>query len=154
MIERLKSFPFTSKKPKDLDVNSSIFKLSDESIKSICDLAKKETYTLCDIIQTVCVTRILPPLFKLKGYKQYYRNENYRLSIYRNDKRLLDKGLALSISKIKIYLELEELKINTKTRDSEIYKLKNSSFTLKERYMYTSEINALHIDEIDEDVLL
>lgn len=64
-------------------------------------LQKKETYTLCDIIQTVCVTRILSPLFKLDSRKKYYRHKDYRLSICLNNKRLLDKGLALSISKIK-----------------------------------------------------
>ncbi len=52
-----------------------------------------------------------------------------------------------------IYLS-QKIKINTKTRESEIYKLKDSLLTLKEMYMYISESNALHIDEIDEDILL
>lgn len=149
----VKVIPLTSKKPHDLAVNTSIFKLSDESIKNIGDLAKKETYALCDMIQTVCVTRILPPLFKLKGYNQYYRNEDYRASLCRRDKKLLDKGLLSSISKNKLYTEIEELRKTNKNLESELYSLKNDLLILKEMYMYTNESNALYIDEVDNEIL-
>lgn len=150
----VKVIPLTSKKPHDLAVNSSIFKLSDESIKNIGDLAKKETYALCDMIQTICVTRILPPLFKLNTRKRYYRHEDYRASICRNDRKLLDKGLLSSISKNKLYSELEDLKIKNNKLESEIYHLKNNLLLLKEMYMYTNESHASHIDEIDNEILL
>lgn len=150
----VKVIPLTSKKPHDLAVNSSIFKLSDESIKHIGDLAKKETYALCDMIQTICVTRILPPLFKLNTRKRYYRHEDYRASICRNDRKLLDKGLLSSISKNKLYSELEDLKIKNNKLESEIYHLKNNLLLLKEMYMYTNGSHASHIDEIDNEILL
>lgn len=150
----VKVIPLTSKKPHDLAVNSSIFKLSDESIKNIGDLAKKETYALCDMIQTICVTRILPPLFKLNTRKRYYRHEDYRASICRNDRKLLDKGLLSSISKNKLYSELEDLKIKNNKLESEIYHLKNNLLLLKEMYMYTNGSHASHIDEIDNEILL
>ncbi|MBI6404898.1 MULTISPECIES: type II toxin-antitoxin system PemK/MazF family toxin [Proteus] len=150
----VKVIPLTSKKPHDLAVNSSIFKLSDESIKNIGDLAKKETYALCDMIQTICVTRILPPLFKLNTRKRYYRHEDYRASICRNDRNLLDKGLLSSISKNKLYSELEDLKIKNNKLESEIYHLKNNLLLLKEMYMYTNGSHASHIDEIDNEILL
>lgn len=105
------------------------------------------------MIQTVCVTRILPPLFKLKGYNQYYRNEDYRASLCRGDKKLLDKGLLSSISKNKLYIEIEELRKTNKNLESELYSLKNDLLILKEMYMYSHESNALYIDEVDDEIL-
>lgn len=150
----VKVIPLTSKKPHDLAVNSSIFQLSDESIKNIGDLAKKETYALCDMIQTVGVTRILPPLFKLDSRKKYYRHQDYRACICKNDRKKLDKCLLSLISKNKIYTDLEELRVQNKKLTSELYFLKSELLILKEMYMYTNESKASYIDEVDNEILL
>lgn len=150
----VKVIPLTSKKPHDLAVNTSIFKLSDESIKNIGDLAKKETYALCDMIQTVCITRILPPLFKLNSRKKYYRHQDYRASICKHDRRQLDKALLSSISRSKIYLELEELREKNNSLKIELDKAKRNLIILKEMYMYTNDSKPLYIDEVDNEILL
>lgn len=85
---------------------------------------------------------------------KYYRNEDYRASLCRGDKKLLDKGLLSSISKNKLYTEIEELRKTNKNLESELYSLKNDSLILKEMYMYTHESNALYIDEVDNEILL
>ncbi|MBQ0214502.1 hypothetical protein KAH51_13655 [Proteus vulgaris] len=68
-------------------------------------------------------------------------------------KKLLDKGLLSSISKNKLYIEIEELRKTNKNLESELYSLKNDLLILKEMYMYSHESNALYIDEVDDDIL-
>lgn len=157
----VKVVPLTSQKPADLAVNTAVFPLSEGSKQNIGDFSKGESYVLCDMIQTVCITRILPPLFKLNTYRQYYRNEDYRASICRHDRHLLDKGLLSSIGKNKFYLELEQsklknlnLEIEVKNLLIEINNLKKELLILKEMYMYTNESHALNIDEVDNEILL
>nr|WED68468.1 hypothetical protein PJ912_22460 [Pectobacterium colocasium] len=148
----VKVIPLTSKKPYNLDDNNLTFELSEDSKKDIGDFIKKETYALCNMIQTVCVTRILPPLFRVKNRNTFFRHEEYRAKLSKKDMKLLDKGLLSSISKPNIYSELEKtkednIKLNDKLNDT-IKKLQ----LLKEMYMYTNDSNANNIDDVDIEI--
>ncbi|MBS4433273.1 hypothetical protein E2566_08090 [Pectobacterium punjabense] len=148
----VKVIPLTSKKPSNLDDNNLTFELSEDSKKDIGDFIKKETYALCNMIQTVCVTRILPPLFRVKNRNTFFRHDEYRAKLSKKDMKLLDKGLLSSISKPNIYSELKKtkednIKLNDKLNDT-IKKLQ----LLKEMYMYTNDSNANNIDDVDIEI--
>jgi len=148
----VKVIPLTSKKPSNLSDNNLVFELSDESKENIGDFTKKESYALCDMIQTVCISRILPPLFRIKSRNKFLRNEEYRAQLSRKDKRLLDTGLLASISKSNLYVEMERIKKENEELTNKLIDLEKNFDSLKEMYMYTSDSKSNRKDDIDIEI--
>ncbi|EHK2849486.1 type II toxin-antitoxin system PemK/MazF family toxin [Vibrio parahaemolyticus] len=87
--------PLTSQEPDDYTTNSSVFKLSEESLKD-CTQLGKESYVLSHFIQTVGYSRILPPLSKYSSH-QAQRLDTYRVRICRDDEKRLNTALAHNV---------------------------------------------------------
>lgn len=87
--------PLTSQQPEDYATNSSIFKLSDESLK-YCTQLGKGSYVLSHFIQTIGYSRILPPLSTFSSH-QSQRLDTYRVRICRDDEKRLNTALAHNV---------------------------------------------------------
>ncbi|AZK65135.1 type II toxin-antitoxin system PemK/MazF family toxin [Pectobacterium versatile] len=148
----VKVIPLTSQKPSNLLDNNLVFELSDESKENIGDFTKKESYALCDMIQTVCISRILPPLFRVKGRNKFLRNEEYRAQLSKKDKKLLDTGLLASISKSTLYIEAERIKKENEELKNKLIDIEKNFDSLKEMYMYTTDSKSNKKDDVDVEI--
>ncbi|MEZ8789292.1 type II toxin-antitoxin system PemK/MazF family toxin [Vibrio splendidus] len=117
--------PLTSQEPEDYATNSSVFKLSNESVKDCVTLRNKDSYVLSHLIQTVSFSRILPPLSIYKS-AQTQRLENYRVRIDRTDERALSTALANNVG-LKDYYDNKAVLRDTK---KELVELQDSFDTL------------------------
>ena len=104
------------------------------------------------MIQTVCTSRILPPLFRVKGRNKFSRNEEYRAQLSRKDKKLLDKGLLASISKSTLYIELERIKKENEELINKLSYIEKNFESLKEMYMYTDDSKSDKKDDVDIEI--
>lgn len=96
----VKVVPITSVEPEGNTVNQSIFELEDASMKFISEFRKGlRSFALCDMIQSVSYTRILPPLARPHdgSSRQYTRDISYHRRLSKNDTDALDKGLLTAI---------------------------------------------------------
>ncbi|OZY86030.1 hypothetical protein CBP51_03090 [Cellvibrio mixtus] len=123
--------PITSQAPLD-NRDKSIFKISPDSLKDLMDYnqAGKESFALGSMIQSVSLSRVLPPLAKSKSNKTVIseRSVGYPHRLTGADRKLLESALSIAV-KLGDYSENkkkldEEFKKNKK-KDDEINLLKS-----------------------------
>lgn len=114
---RVQIVPITSVDPgSDL----STFQLSRETLDSLVFYGNsgKESWALCNMLQTVSTTRILPPISKqverktnkdLSAYVRHIRNEQYKHKLSAHDRTILTNTLLKTYSSDD-YLDLKETK--------------------------------------------
>ncbi|PKF76439.1 hypothetical protein CW749_27095 [Vibrio sp. vnigr-6D03] len=132
--------PLTSQEPEDYATNSSVFKLSEDSLKD-CTQLGKGSYVLSHFIQTVGYSRILPPLSRSRS-RQSQRLETYRVRISRDDEKRLNTALAHNIGLGDYYTNKKSMsenkqKVKVLTDDNEkleatMLQLKSESDGLKQ----------------------
>jgi len=96
----VKIVPVTSKVPAAHVYNRAIFELEEESTRHITEFTPgKRSFVLCEMIQTVSPTKILPPQAKdNKGReRQFRRDESYYRRISHHDMQALEEGLLTAI---------------------------------------------------------
>lgn len=102
----VKVVPVTSQEPEGFTMNKSIFELESQSTRQIGEFnTGKNSYVLCEMIQTVSPARILPP-FALDQHSRertYRRDESYYRKLSKNDLAALEDGLlsAVGMSRLK-----------------------------------------------------
>ncbi|HHX8750553.1 TPA: type II toxin-antitoxin system PemK/MazF family toxin [Morganella morganii] len=140
----VKIVPVTSQKPDSCPVNKSVFKLDESSVEFISDFLKdKESYVLCEMIQTVSPARILPPHAKNRSAYKFFRDEKYTRKIIRSDIWKLEEALLSSIGLPDLR---EEYANNKKRADSLESDNKISEDKLKKIHLENNELNKkLHI---------
>lgn len=104
--------PLTSKAPYG---NKNAFKLNSKSLEpfDFYGSSGKESWALCDMIQTVSITRINPgiTIFKEKsGYERKQRNENYPYRLCTEDRDQLS-SILLDCYSPDDYLELKRIRL-------------------------------------------
>lgn len=110
--------PITSKRPSNSG-DKSIFIVDPASTKNLVhyNSTSKTSYALCNMMETVSLNRILPPLAyptKQGGRRAPERSTGYPHKLIATDKRLLDAALSTSMG-FQDYLDL-------KTKYSTLYK--------------------------------
>ncbi|WP_225181360.1 type II toxin-antitoxin system PemK/MazF family toxin [Pectobacterium aroidearum] len=162
----VKIVPITSKKPDSYPLNKSVFELEEESTQFINEFSNdKNSYVLCEMIQTVSPARILPPNAKSRrNVKTFFRDERYTRIINRRDIWKLETALLSSIGLPKIkqdLLEKEEklsnLESEKQSLDSDSRLLRQELDKMKLRYKILSELympssNCKSLDEVDSEV--
>lgn len=138
--------PLTSKEPK---LSKYKFKLSDKSLEPFTFYGSgKESWALCDMIQTVSITRINPGVTRFEeasGYVKIQRNEKYPYRLVAEDRDQLSQMLLdcyspddyLELKKTrqkyfdirKEYQSLEE-KVAEITKELERYKAMSEAYEL------------------------
>lgn len=108
--ERVQVVPITSQDPGN---DKSTFKISDESLRSLVFYGQsgKDSWALCNMIQTVSITRINPPLSNRtdrSGYIRKTRDELYRNKLSARDRTLFLSSLLSSYTP-EDYLQLKEV---------------------------------------------
>lgn len=96
----VKVVPITSQEPDGFHANKSIFELESASTKHINEFnPSKGSFVLCEMIQTVSPTRILPPLAKDLKFptRTFRRDDAYIRKISPNDLRALEDGLLTAV---------------------------------------------------------
>jgi len=104
--------PLTSQEPEDYKTNSSVFKVSANSLKDCIKLKQKDSYVLSHLIQTISFTRILPPLSVNKS-RESQRLDTYRIRLDSRDQKALSTALANNVGLNDYYdmkAELREVK--------------------------------------------
>ncbi|KHN53766.1 hypothetical protein OI69_05930 [Pectobacterium fontis] len=161
----VKIVPITSKKPDSYPLNKSVFELEEESTRFIHEFSNdKNSYVLCEMIQTVSPARILPPNAKNRNVKIFFRDECYTRLINRRDRWKLEIALLSSIGLPKIkqdLLEKEEklsnLEAEKQSLDSDSILLRQELDKMKHKYKILSELyiassNCESLDEVDSEV--
>jgi uncharacterized protein YifN (PemK superfamily) len=118
--------PITSQAPLDNN-DKSIFKISPGSLIDLMDYNQpgKQSFALGSMIQSVSLSRILPPLAKSKSGKTVLseRSVGYPHRLIGSDKKLLDNALSIAV-KLSDYNEnkkkLSEEFAKNKKKDDEI----------------------------------
>lgn len=96
----VKVVPVTSVEPAGNTVNQSIFELETESTEFISEFRQGlRSFALCDMIQSVSYSRILPPLAQPYGgrSRQFTRDVSYPRRLSKNDLDALNKGLLTAV---------------------------------------------------------
>lgn len=126
--------PITSQTPSSDLHNKAIFQLELDSVRYISEFeSDKTSYALCEMLQTVSPSRILPPNAKdLKSKAlQFRRDESYKRKLSKNDFDALEAGLLTAIG----FGSLREKKISLmaelNTVNTEIKEQKNQNGTLQ-----------------------
>lgn len=133
--------PITSKVPLNSSFSKAIFQLETESTQYISEFqSDKMSYALCEMLQTVSPTRVLPPDardIKSKTLK-FYRNESYMRKLSKNDFEALEVGLLTAIGsaslrekKNALIIELEATQEHIKEQKSEYADLQTELIELK-----------------------
>lgn len=140
----VKIVPVTSQKPDSYPVNKSVFKLEESSVEFISDFSKdKESYVLCEMIQTVSPARILPPNAKNRGSHKFFRDEHYTRRIIRSDVWKLEEALLSSIGLPDLRKDYTDNKKRTDSLESDN---KISEEKLRQCHLENHELNKkLHI---------
>lgn len=92
--------PITSKQPSAHEYNRAIVELEEETTRHITEFSQdKKSFVLCELIQTVSPTRILPPDAKdiRLHVRQFRRDESYFRKISKNDLIALEGGLLSAV---------------------------------------------------------
>lgn len=114
---RVQVVPVTSQDPKG---DTSTFQLSRETLDNLVFYGNsgKNSWALCNMLQTVSITRIIPPVTKkyerqsktsLKPFSRDVRDELYKLKLSSHDRTKLWNTLLKTYSPDD-YLELKEIK--------------------------------------------
>jgi uncharacterized protein YifN (PemK superfamily) len=114
---RVQVVPFTSQDPKG---DISTFQLSRETLDNLAFYGRSglNSWALCNMLQTVSITRIIPPITKkqerhkrteLKPFFRDVRDELYRLKLTAHDRTNLLNTLLKTYSSDD-YLELKDIK--------------------------------------------
>ncbi|SKC34435.1 PemK-like protein [Photobacterium piscicola] len=157
--------PLTSQEAPGYSRNNSIFEISEESLINCVTLNRKKSYALCHMIQTVSITRILPPKTRGKSYSAI-RDTRYREQITRNDLIKLNTAIANSVG-IKDYEklqdEIEQLKIEKSDLlrinsdllriNSELATLRSENMTLRATMEQTERKNRATIEVIKDQYI-
>ncbi|EKM7654142.1 type II toxin-antitoxin system PemK/MazF family toxin [Salmonella enterica] len=129
----VKVVPVTSQKPTSYPQNKSIFMLSKESTQLITEFNNnKDSYVLCEMIQTISPTRILPPEAINRKSNKYFRDEGYTRRINKKDEWQLKNALLSCIGEHQLLQDNYKLKDITSNLTSENSNLKNKIQTLEE----------------------
>lgn len=125
--------PITSQMPKDFPYNKAIFELDLQSTQFIDELKNgKASYVLCEMLQTVSATRILPPYARDFAGKErkFRRNESYQRRLSPNDMKSLDEGLLGAIG-------------------ASFYRIKNESLTVAlQKEIQLSQDTLIQIEQL------
>lgn len=170
----VKVVPITSQEPHSWESNRAIFELESASLQHISEFRPgKRSFALCEMIQTVSATRILPPYARdMKGAeRRFRRDESYYRKISSNDMKALDDGLltAVGLQRLRkrmdsLINERELIQINERTSQCRIESLflanqqisaelaltKERYHVLSQLHLNTSEHDCL--DQIDDEV--
>ncbi|MEQ5185172.1 type II toxin-antitoxin system PemK/MazF family toxin [Providencia rettgeri] len=106
--------PITSQMPKNFPHNKAIFELDLQSTQFIHELKNgKASYVLCEMLQTVSATRILPPYARDFAGKErkFRRNESYQRRLSASDMKSLDDGLLGAIGASSYRIKNESLTV-------------------------------------------
>lgn len=159
---RVQIIPVTSQDPKG-DV--STFQLSRDTLDNLDFYggSGKDSWALCNMLQTVSVTRIIPPITKhverqsktaIKPYINYVRDEAYRHKLSAHDRTNMLNALLKTYSSSD-YLELKEFKRKyfKLSQEIEAERLENESkIQVLERFKKVCELYSLDPDkELKED---
>lgn len=159
---RVQIIPVTSQDPKG-DV--STFQLSRDTLDNLDFYggSGKDSWALCNMLQTVSVTRIIPPITKhverqsktaIKPYINYVRDEAYRHKLSAHDRTNMLNALLKTYSSSD-YLELKEFKRKyfKLSQEIEAERLENESkIQGLERFKKVCELYSLDPDkELKED---
>lgn len=159
---RVQIIPVTSQDPKG-DV--STFQLSRDTLDNLDFYggSGKDSWALCNMLQTVSVTRIIPPITKhverqsktaIKPYINYVRDEAYRHKLSAHDRTNMLNALLKTYSSSD-YLELKEFKKKyfKLSQEIEAERLENESkIQGLERFKKVCELYSLDPDkELKED---
>jgi uncharacterized protein YifN (PemK superfamily) len=89
--------PVTSRAPKS--GNNAIFQLSEASLSNLSDYndKKKKSYALCNMIETVAASRVLPPQAYKKGPGWKHRNTSYTQRLTNEDTAKVKSALSHSV---------------------------------------------------------
>lgn len=104
--------PVTSKEPRAHEFNQAIVELESASTNQISDFSGgRRSFALCEMIETVSPTRILPPLARSPGSRDraYRRDEGYPRRLSANDMAALDDGLLSAIGLVRLREKIDRL---------------------------------------------
>lgn len=142
--------PITSKEPDAHEYNRSIFELEAESISDIKELdTGKRSFAVCEMIQTVSPTRILPPDSRdSKGRdRTYRRDQTFSRKLSSNDMKALDQGLLAAVRMHSLQEKLDRAILNGQAQSTELEVLRPEVETLRteqaelmEKYRILSEL--------------
>lgn len=108
----VKVVPVTSQEPHSWENNRAIFELESASLQNISEFRPgKRSFALCEMIQTVSPTRILPPCARdIKGSdRRFRRDESYYRKISSNDMKALEEGLLTAVGLQRLRKRLDHL---------------------------------------------
>ncbi|EOG8149845.1 type II toxin-antitoxin system PemK/MazF family toxin [Citrobacter cronae] len=127
--------PVTSKEPDAHEYNRAIFELETESIQYIKELdTGKRSFAVCEMIQTVSPTRILPPESRdHKGRdRTYRRDESFGRRLSRNDMKALEQGLLAAVGMYSLQEKLNRTFRNDQMQLAELEALRPEVETIRE----------------------
>ncbi|ELY4323726.1 type II toxin-antitoxin system PemK/MazF family toxin [Cronobacter turicensis] len=108
----VKVVPVTSQEPEGFTKNKSIFELESQSTRQISEFnTGKNSYVLCEMIQTVSPARILPPLAldQRSNDRTYRRDESYHRKLSTNDMAALQDGLLSAVGMSSLKKKIDSL---------------------------------------------
>lgn len=163
----VKVVPITSVEPDGNNVNQSIFELETASTEFISEFRQGlRSFALCDMIQSVSASRILPPLAQPYNVRsrEFKRDVNYTRRLSKNDLIALDKGLLSAVGMaalkrknddlyeqnkkdIHAIADLTQQAGDTTAQHSELIK----RYTLL-KYLYQGASGAESIQAVDEEI--
>lgn len=127
--------PVTSKEPDAHEYNRAIFELEKDSIQHIKELdTGKRSFAVCEMIQTVSPTRILPPESRdHKGRdRTYRRDESFGRRLSRNDMKALEQGLLAAVGMYSLQEKLDRTIQNGQMQSAELEELRPEVETVRE----------------------
>lgn len=126
--------PITSKEPDAHEYNRAIFELETDSISDIKELdTGKRSFAVCEMIQTVSPTRILPPDSRdSKGRdRTYRRDQTFSRKLSNNDMKALDQGLLAAVRMHSIQEKLDRVIQSDQAQSAELGGLRPEVETLR-----------------------
>lgn len=148
--------PITSKKPSNPG-DKSIFIVNPDSTQNLVHYndTSKTSYALCNMIETVSLNRILPPLAyptKQGGRRAPERSTGYPHKLISTDRKLLDAGLSTSMGfqdyldlKTKypaLFKESEQLKEQIKQLETDLVTEKNKTAQMEVKDQHNGQWQA------------
>lgn len=130
----LQVVPVTSKVP--AASNKSCFKIADETIAKLRRYSSsgKQSWAICDMIETVSIRRVLPPVsfYEKRGARAYGRNVRYPVALSVDDMKELKGSLLHSIG-VSDYLEFKDKAAGAKVLKGELSVALSDVAALNER---------------------
>ncbi|MDF7630730.1 type II toxin-antitoxin system PemK/MazF family toxin [Erwiniaceae bacterium L1_55_4] len=122
----VKVVPVTSQEPEGSMANKSIFELESVSTRHIDEFdPAKQSYALCEMIQTISPSRILPPLAKDSKYgtRTFRRDQSYFRKLSGNDLKALEDGLLAAVGMSSLKRRNQDLLAENKAAQTEVQKM-------------------------------